>query len=815
MRWRGVGLIAGLLALPAVAWAQTPTPTFEENHRACLDLDGDARCGVGLLFSAAHAAEVMPGLTWQLVEADPLCLWTAETTPEGLAKQLFTDGTCDAGGDVLRGTDGFLEVRLFDALGVGDFEKTVDAPRAGICYGEHPQDGCRLDVDGGYVGSWATDAHGKCIGGPNYRTPCVPAGFGTPTPCPGSECKPWVFADGEAGVKVTGCGAGMCSQTTRVEWVMQNVTGFAAAARAVDVVPVLVIWRLPAPSHPTYPELAHLRTLLHAYEYERRGTSAAVNLIDLESWALAETEGQPLLWDIETRGPVAINSCVAGKAVNLHPEYELGEYPRQRCVEAFRRPLEFTPWSTPTVTATATRTATETRTPTRTATGTGTPTHTPTLTATATPTNSPDGGMPTSTVTLTPGGETPTPLAMTSTCSDPADAELSTRMNGCDEVGAALFRRLRDKATWIETQGYQLATCARGSLDPAKCAVEFNYGASRYNNVLAFQGTLPKPSLENEPLCNNPAPVNSTSCSYDMATNTHHNAGSGKFDSGPCKQYDWVKFYQWIGDPADPRCGYCSLDGTVNVSATAGSCPCRSIAGGANGQTNCNAALAAYETSCPSGDGVPVFRADTVRFGKKPADTSLPTADPDPPGARPRPKNREMYFWEVDGALVRLFGEPIDAYALGWLRAISPTVSDECASTALNVAFEEISQRGISTACVGHCLFPGNGGALRSCTWQADCPGPGNGCVILQSCLQDLGTCMDQYDATAVKAACGTVNLSPATAGSEWQKQCPGGGADAGAQISCAAWQTFCQTVNAMADPIRYGCRQRARPGYE
>ena len=50
-----------------------------------------------------------------------------------------------------------------------------------------------------------------------------------------------------------------------------------------------------------------------------------------------------------------------------------------------------------------------------------------------------------------------------------------------------------------------------------------------------------------------------------MATNTHHTAGSGKFDSGPCKQYDWVKFYQWIGDPADPRCGYCSLDGTVAI----------------------------------------------------------------------------------------------------------------------------------------------------------------------------------------------------------------------------------------------------------
>ena len=805
------GVILALLAAPVLA--QTPTPTLPEEHFSCIDLDADARCGFGL-YGSERSAEVLPGLQWQLTGADPICdlTSTGQTSPQSLAKLLDGDGSCTDGGTVVRGSDGFLELRALDVLAYHDFAKTLDQPRDGICYGEHPQTGCRLEIEGGFVGSWPTNAHGKCIGGPSYKTPCVPAGFGTPTPCPGSECKPWIFGNGEAGVVVNGCPAGMCGQRSRPAWTMENVDAFAREARARGVVPLLIIWRLPAPTDPTWEELAYLRALVHAYEKKRRDTPEEVHIVDLESWAQIETAGNPLSWDLAARGPVAINACVSGQATFLHPEYELGNLPRQRCA-GLRRPAEFQTWDPPTETPTPTRTATASSTPTN---PPATATATWTRTQTAAPSDTPLGGVPTATVTYTPGGETPIPPTVSPECSNPAGVLTTARVNACDQYGVAMFRRLKDKAAWIFSRGlgYRVGACQMGTLDSSKCAIEFNYGASRFNNVLAHQGTLPFPSFDNEPLCNNPAPTTDSSCGQDMAGNTDHNAKSGKFDSGSCRQYDHVQLWRWFGNPDARRCGYCSLDGRVSVSVTPNSCPCRSIAGGPSGNVNCNASTSAYEMTCPSGAGLPIYKVDTVRFGKKPADPSLPVADPDPPNARPRPKAREIYMWEIDNALVQNFAEPIDDYALGVLRGVTPTITDECAETILDRIFDEMSEEYVSSGCLGTC----SGKADRFCTKAADCQlgGDFGTCTIAAACItQGYNACMDMYAQGTVRSRCGTCdNLEGGTSGDPFSR-CPATPSCPGAQITCETWSALCDEINRLADPIRYGCRQRARPGYE
>ena len=485
-----------------------------------------------------------------------------------------------------------------------------------------------------------------------------------------------------------------------------------------------------------------------------------------------------------------------------------------------------------------------------------TPTMTATRTITLTPSFTPAGNTYTPTPvpanTSTPTGPLPTgtPLRPSTLCSDWTLAEVAgSRVSACDKIAPAIFRFARDWATWIDSadRGYGIQTAAGSGyidctadannftglarLNTSKCRIELERGASKENN------DNNPPSFDNETLCNEPTVDNTSSCSYDLATTTDENAGRGKFEQGPapgeqtCTQTDWQRIWQWTGDPDMPACGYCSGGslgdiGKYSCSVTTGSCACRKIDGTTGGSENClptgpNAGT--YDTACPGGATCQA-KLDVFRFGTGGPDP-VAGSDPAPPGNRTKPKAATIYDSEAvrgyQESYVRPIIEDFTAKVRALDRADTPgadKITDRCTEHALNTLFENMSQYVISNGCVGHCLLPGNRGNLRSCTWQSDCPGTGNACLIESGCLDKVAFCMRTWSNPALKGTpdCGTCDLGPDDA--QNQPTCTGpaaSGTCTTAQIPCATWQSWCTDLLEDIAPIRYGCRLRARPGYE
>lgn len=317
----------------------TPTRTTPPTARRCPDRDGDGKCGVAFVGNE-RSAKLWPALQTLVADADMLCNWTVPSTtaPNMRAGQAAlstpgpTMGQCEPSGTVWRGTNMFADVVVIDVASVYDFVHTATAPRAGICHG--PDTPCRVEAPLGFVGSYATDVHAKCIGGPDYRTPCVPVGWGTPTPCSTdlapadpvhSLCQPWVYADGEDGVIVRGCPQGTCQQRTNVQTVERNVLKMVELARARRAVPVLLFAPMPAawqnslndqgvqttplPDGTPYPDSAYqavheaatrdlleLRSWLLATVRNSSTTAEPLALIDLQRAAEIATTGRPWRW---------------------------------------------------------------------------------------------------------------------------------------------------------------------------------------------------------------------------------------------------------------------------------------------------------------------------------------------------------------------------------------------------------------------------------------------------------------------------------------------------------------------------------------
>jgi hypothetical protein len=213
-----------------------------------------------------------------------------------------------------------------------------------------------------------------------------------------------------------------------------------------------------------------------------------------------------------------------------------------------------------------------------------------------------------------------------------------------------------------------------------------------------------------------------------------------------------------------------------------------------------------------------VAKCDQYRFGTGGPDPVAGT-DPAPPGARNRPKSANVYSWESVRCYHEVYYEPIINDLIAKVRALTREdtgvgrITDRCAENALNGMFNELSQFVITDGCVGSCT----GKPSRACTFNADCGGFGS-CTIEPSCQRAVAKCMSVWDAAALQGAndCGTCPLGALD--SELQPQCTGTaapGACPGAQISCATWRAWCDDVLGAIAPVRYGCRSKARPGFE
>lgn len=475
----------------------------------------------------------------------------------------------------------------------------------------------------------------------------------------------------------------------------------------------------------------------------------------------------------------------------------------------------------PPYTATPTPTRTATRTP-----GVGA-TSTFTATATNTATVTPTGPTPTWTPTATP-----LPDALRSSCALPGDPNPLV----CDKIAPAVFRKMRDHFTWIDparggygiqaSSGTGYTACLAGTRDAAQCRLDVTWGSSDMNNDLAVE------TFDNEAVCYDFEADKATTCTKELARTTDENAGIGKFahtsgGSFECAMVDWANVWKWHGDPTMPRCGYCSGDGTRSCSVTTNSCPCTKVDGTGNSSPGCVGGY--YATSC-AGSGSCVAKLDGYRFGTDPTDTVSPAA-PDPPGNRAKPKAPEIYDWEFVRGYLEVYYEPIFTYLVGQVRALtradtgSGKITDRCAEQALNQMANDFSQDVISFGCVGRC----SGKVTRACTFNADCTGfgsceadPALGAYTLSSCQTKVAKCMRGWEAAALSGSgdCGTCALGAVDA--ENIPACPGSCSTA--QIPCATWRTWCEamvgspsvgTASALVSPMRYGCRQKARPGYE
>ena len=922
----------------------TPTRTMPPTVNRCPDRDGDGLCGVAFVGND-RTARLWPALNWLLPDAAMICSWSVSgvTSPEmadaqeALSTPGPTMGECEPTGAVMRGANMFADVVVVDVGAVYDFVYTSTAPRAGKCHG--PDTPCRVEAPHGFVGSHTTDVHAKCISGPSYRTPCVPTGWGTPTPCindpapndpVGSICQPWVYADGEGGVDVLRCPQGMCQQRTNVQTVYRNILRIVRTLRDRRAVPVLLFPNMPAawqnatnaqgvrttplPDGTPYPgsqyqaqheaamrDLLLLRGWLLAVVRDSSSSSAPLAYIDLQRNAELDTNGRPWRWlggqtyladgtaaghctcvvdadcgtggvctdnlyctageratcsrpddpvcrgsnsqqhpgqawcldDAELSAALAVNACIEDVATNQAPEWEEGARPILLCSDPrIPRPPQFTPWPTRTPVSTSTATRTWTPTPTVTATptlGSGSPS--PTATATATNTVA--------------GAPTSTPGSMRAECIgvEPTNPKV------CDKIAPALFRSGRDWATWIDparggygiqsSSGSGYTSCQLGTIDPTKCANYPMFGASDFNNDWS------PPTLDNELMCNE-ADTSGT-CARDVVGNTDENAGIGKFQhtkngSIECNQSDWDKVWKWQGDPDMPMCGYCSGDGSHTCSVSAGSCPCApgnegctvslTCRGGVDAGDSCTTnadctsgvCMGAYDTSC-GGDGTCTAKLDIYRFGTGPATGGAdppPGSDPTPPpGARTKPKAVDVYDWEAVRGYHEVYAGPIWRHFYDEVRSLtrantgSGKITDRCAEQALNQMFNDMSQFVISFGCVGYCYNK----PTRSCTYDSDCAashmsGPGGPCVIDTDCQRKVEYCMNGWDAASMQGAsdCGTCPLGSRDPYDQ-RFACPG--ACGTAQIPCAKWREWCEWIIGATDSIRYGCRQKARPGYE
>lgn len=232
---------------------RTGTPTLPATMHRCPDNNYDGQCGV-LLLGTSRTAGVFPWLAWLAPSAAMLCDATAAGMTSGqmraLVDGLSASDTCTSlGGTVVRGADIPPDLVLIDvgALAIAEQVHAITAPSAehGICHG--PDTPCRIEAPGGLVDTWQTGPHAKCAGGPNWRTPCVPgagdcAADEHPTDPFRSLCQPWLYGDGENGVRVTDCPERTCQQRPHVHVVYDNVI---AATRRLREHGRAVVWMAP------------------------------------------------------------------------------------------------------------------------------------------------------------------------------------------------------------------------------------------------------------------------------------------------------------------------------------------------------------------------------------------------------------------------------------------------------------------------------------------------------------------------------------------------------------------------------------------
>lgn len=206
----------------------------------------------------------------------------------------------------------------------------------------------------------------------------------------------------------------------------------------------------------------------------------------------------------------------------------------------------------------------------------------------------------------------------------------------------------------------------------------------------------------------------------------------------------------------------------------------------------------------------------------------LPGSDPEPPGSRQKPKSANTYAWEAVRCYHEVYAAPIWRHMYDEVRALTRAdtgigkITDRCAENAINQMFNDMSQYAISLGCVGEC----SNDSARACTFDADCPGGKCICPSLSggscaACQRGVAFCMAGWAAVSMKGSddCGSCDLGPRDA--EQQFTCPE--SCPSAQIPCDTWREWCEwmigspavgTATGAVSPIRYGCRQKARPGY-
>lgn len=466
------------------------------------------------------------------------------------------------------------------------------------------------------------------------------------------------------------------------------------------------------------------------------------------------------------------------------------------------------PSSTPTTTPTNTRTATPTITDTPGGVTTSTPTFTPTRTNTSTP-------------SATPTGPTVTPEIPRVQCVEDPTLIGDPNPKACDKIGPTIFRaKGRDWGGWVAKYGIQLTgkaglykQCEPGTRDPLKCKAEPKFGMSDANNKL-------NPTLDNELLCNDLETDAGSTCSLRFALGTDENAGVGKFEqpssSGlDCELTDWEKIWKWGGDQPMPLCGYCSGNGTLSctVDGAAQTCP---------------GAVASCELA---GAGECVAKCDVYRYGFRPDYIyGDPSEDVSPPGIRLPPKAGNVRAYEAVRCYHEKYSEPFlqemvtnlrsntlsasAAAAIGNGAVAGDHITDVCSQRIIETYFERFSSEIVPKGCIGTC----SNKADRSCIYHSDCPAGGT-CNIAKACVAKLKQCITGWGSAALTGTntCGTCPLVASDKTDEafltkdptCDTVCPT------AQVSCDTWRQWCFSTIDKLYPVIFGCRVRARPGFE
>lgn len=150
--------------------------------------------------------------------------------------------------------------------------------------------------------------------------------------------------------------------------------------------------------------------------------------------------------------------------------------------------------------------------------------------------------------------------------------------------------------------------------------------------------------------------------------------------------------------------------------------------------------------------------------------------------------------------------------------------SNACVSSAFNQMGNDLAQFELPLGCVGQCQrCVGSsqqtcdfveGGSLAPCTFNSECTVPGEACNIDPVCLTNVFKCKLGWQAMQIKASCQTCGLlhtMPATRAGDLTAAyaCPTTCSPDSAQISCATWFSWCDSLLLRMRPLRYGLRER------